>query len=1097
MKKQGLLLLLLLSPVFLLSQSIRLIRTNASTVDRAAAVSVKAAGRGGPWITLSDGRDIPTSYEGAVEIEQGRAMPLTLASGDFDEDGAPDLLCGYKGAAGGWLALHRGNADSIDDPPFISPARVFEMAEPPALIGAGDFDADGHLDVVATAADSQTLYLLRGDGRGALSEPARVEMPGRVTALATGEVNRPDGLTDIVVGTIGPRGPEALVFEGPDGALRSTPESFTLPARAAAFAIGQFDEGYPDLAIAAGHDLLIVHGRDRRLSLVDGARGEVTQAAISQRSFPFAVASIVAGDFDADAASDLALLSDAGEIHLLETTSGGLQIKEGARLNQEAGRDITLARVRVSTLAQDDLLILDRANRRLHISNLKFEISDGAPLASLDMEGEAVAVVAMRLNADAFSDLVILKSGPSPLAVVPSAAASTFTVTNTADSGAGSLRQAILNANSSAGPDQILFNIPGAGPHTISLASALPTISDPVTISGSSQPGFSGTPLIELNGAGAGSGVDGLRITAGNSVISGLVINRFSGDGIELSANGGNRIEGNFIGTNAAGTADLGNAFHGVLIHSSNNTVGGTAAGARNVISGNENIGVSLAAGTTGNLVQGNLIGTNAAGNAAIGNGSGVSLGGQSGTSASNTVGGTAAGARNVISGNISNGVIVGGTTAGNLVQGNFIGTTATGGIALANMSNGVIINFGSLNNTIGGTTPAARNVISGNNANGIRCDYHPNQMQGNFIGTQPDGVSALGNGSNGVFLNFVGGNSVGGVAGGAGNTIAFNGGDGVLVVTGNANAISSNSIFSNAGLGINLEMDGATPNDACDNDSGGNNRQNFPVITSANSAGGSTTVQGTLDSTSNRTFRIEFFSNTSCDGSGLSEGQSFIGFTTVTTNGGCAASFTASLPVAVASGSFITATAIDPDTNTSEFARCVAVGGGCSYSISPTGSSFPARGGEGSVTITTANNCNWTAASNAPWLVIVSADSGSGNGSVSYVVRENFTNSSRTGTLTIAGQSFTVNQAGNCSFSISPTRRSFSGNGGTSTVSVTVSGACNWTAVSNVSWITITSGATGTGSGTVSYSVASTTSARSGTMTIAGLQFTVKQKKP
>jgi hypothetical protein len=1124
MNKQGLLLLLILCLGFSLIQSTPSIQIKASTGDPAsrgqtdlsAAVAVKAAGRGGPWINLSDGRDIPTVYEEAAEIEQGGAIPLALSSGDFDEDGAPDLLCGYKSAKGGLLVIHRGDVDSINPTsinstsinpsPFLSPARVFEMAEAPDFLSTGDFDADGHMDVVAAAVESRALYLLAGDGRGAFSQAAPIEMAGPVTALATGEINRADGLTDVVVGILGPRGPEAVVFEGPEGALRSKPETFGLPARAAAFAIGQFDEGYSDLAIAAGHDLLIVHGRDRKLSLGEAARREVAQAAISQRSFPFALASIVAGDFDADASSDLALLDDGATVHLLETVGGDLQIRKTARLNQEAGREISLARARVSTLPQDDLLVLDRANRQLHIfnqppseiSNLEFGISEGAPIASLDLEGEAVAaVLAMRLNADAFSDLVIFKSGPSPLAVAPSAAASTFTVINTADTGVGSLRQAILNSNASAGPDQIVFNIPGPGPHTISPASPLPTITDPITISGSSQQGFSGSPIIELNGASAGSGADGLRITAGSSAVSGLVINRFSSDGIEMSSNGGNRIEGNFIGTNSAGTADLGNAFHGILIQSSNNNIGGTAPSARNVVSGNDNIGISLTTGTAGNLVQGNFVGTNAAGTSALGNGSGVSLGGQSGTASNNTVGGTAAGARNIISGNSGNGVIVGGTTVGNLVQGNFIGTTVTGSNALANLSNGVIINFGSLNNTIGGTTPAARNIISGNNANGIRCDYHPNQVQGNFIGTKSDGVGALGNGSNGVFLNFVGGNTVGGAAGGAGNTIAFNGGDGVLVVTAPANGISSNSIFSNAGLGINLEMDGATPNDACDNDSGGNNRQNFPVITSANSSGGSTTIQGTLNSNANTTFRVEFFSNSECEGSGLSEGQNFIGFATVTTNGSCSASFTASLPVSVSSGSFITATAIDPDSNTSEFARCFLVGGGCSYSISPTNSSFPARGGEGNVTVTTSNNCNWTAASNASWIIITSDDSGTGPGAVSYAVRENFTNGSRTGTLSIAGQTFTVNQAGNCSFSISPTRRSFNSNGGTGTVNVTVSGACNWTAVSNVSWITITSGASGTGSGTLTYFVASTTSARTGTMTIAGLTFTVKQKKP
>ena len=669
-------------------------------------------------------------------------------------------------------------------------------------------------------------------------------------------------------------------------------------------------------------------------------------------------------------------------------------------------------------------------------------------------------------------------------------------MTNTGDSGPGSLRQAILDANSNPGLDTIAFNIPGAGPHTISPASALPTISDPVTLNGATQQGFTGTPIIELRGTIAGQGVDGLKITAGSSVVKGMIINRFSSDGIELSGNGGNIIEGNYIGTDFTGTADMGNAFHGLIIQNSNNTIGGTTSTARNVISGNKNAGVSMIAGTRGNSVQGNFIGTNSAGTEAIGNGNGVLTGGQSGNSSNNTIGGTAPGARNMISGNKGRGVILGGTLVGSLVQGNFIGTDITGNVALGNLSEGVLINFGSLNNTIGGTTTAARNVISGNRGNGVRSDYRLNTVQGNFIGTQMDGASPLGNGSNGVFINFIGSNIVGGTAGGASNTIAFNGGDGVVVMAGSGNAVSSNTIFSNMGLGINLDGDGATPNDQCDGDSGANNRQNFPVITSVNRSGGGTTIQGTLDSTPNTMFRIEFFSNSTCDPSGLSEGQTYIGFRTVTTGDGCSVSFTATLPVTVPTGHVITATVIDPAGNTSEFAPCLPIVTPCSYSISPTTQSFPQTGGEGNVSLTTTSGCEWTVVSNASWIIITSAVSGSGSDIVSYAVSENFSTGSRTGTITIAGQVFTVTQTGNCTFSISPTSKSFGRTGGEGTVNVMASGSCNWTAVSNASWITITSPANGNGNGTVTYSVARTTTRRSGTMTIAGRTFTVTQKK-
>ena len=1129
MKKQGLLLLLQLSLSFLLIQSIRFIDTKASTghpaSDLSAAVTVRAAGRGGPWVNLSDGRDVLTEYKEAADFMPAQGMdlatPLTLVSGDFDEDGVQDLLSGYLGPGGGILALHQGNADSIYSKdgdhsalPFASPARVFHLPEAPEFLATGDFDADGHLDVVATGVEDRALHLLAGDGRGNLGQAVPIELTGEVTALVAGEINRADGLTDLAVAIRGPGGPEVVIFEGPEGALKSKPESLALPSQATALAIGQLDEDYPaDLAIAAGHDLLIMHGRDRKLTLEQIKRDEVSRAVISRRSFPFFITSIAVGDFTLDRSMDVAMLSDERALYLLAGAESqsrrraalkNRELRKVAHLSQQASRQFTLTRARVSTLPQDDLLILDRANRQLQIfnqglseiSNPKTNFSGDSKLASLDLESEPVAILPMRLNEDAFVDFAILKSSRDPLAVVLTAPASIFTVTNTGDSGTGSLRQAILNANSNPGADRIEFAIPGAGPHTITPTTVLPTISDPVTIAGNSQQGFSGVPVIELNGGSAGAGVDGLKITAGSSVVRNLVINRFSNTGIDLSSNGNNIIEGNYIGTNAAGTADMGNTFHGLTVQSSNNTIGGTTAAARNIISGNDNFGIFLTAGTTGNSVQGNFIGTNAAGTEAVGNSSGVATGGQSGTFANNTIGGTAPGARNIISGNNGLGVSISGTIVGNLVQGNFIGTNAAGSAALGNISDGVLINFGSLNNTIGGTTPAARNVISGNGRNGIRCDYHPNMIQGNFIGMQMNGVSPLGNGSNGVFLNFVGGNTVGGAATGAGNTIAFNGGDGVLVVTGTANAVSSNSIFSNTGLGINLELDGATPNDPCDNDSGGNNRQNFPVITSANSSGGSTTIQGTLDSLPDITYRIEFFSNSACV-SGVSEGQNFIGSATATTNSNCGASFTITLPVAVPSGGFITATAIDPDANTSEFSQCFLVGTACSYSISPPSQSFSSRGGEGSVSVSTSGGCGWTAVSNASWIVITSADNGSGSGVVSYVVRENFSTASRTGTVSLAGQTFTVTQAGNCTFSISPTRKSFNANGGTGTVNVTVSGACTWTAVSNDSWITINSGASGTGQGAVTYTVASTTSSRTGTMTIAGQTFTVKQKKP
>ncbi len=440
-----------------------------------------------------------------------------------------------------------------------------------------------------------------------------------------------------------------------------------------------------------------------------------------------------------------------------------------------------------------------------------------------------------------------------------------FTVINTDDAGRGSLRKAITkaNANVSPIPDTIRFCIPGPGPHTISPLSALPTITDPVIIDGLTQPGAScsswpPTLKIELDGTSAGSFADGLTITADNSTVRGLAINRFlSGDGIQISGNGSNHVECNLIGTDVTGTLDLGNGSDGVR----------------------------LAFGTP-----------------------------------TNTIGGAASGKRNLISGNGQNGVGIEGT--GNIVQGNYLGTDVTGAIAIGNSAD---VQISSHNNLIGGAGPGESNVISS-----IIISGNGNLIQGNFIGTQADGVSPLGNGGGLAYFEPASNNTVGGSAAGAGNVIAYNRGGGVgfstppFAMNGTGNAFQRNAFFSNGGLGIDLGPFGVTANDLGDGDTGANNLQNFPVLTSANVTATQITVNGSLNSTANTSFTVEFFSNTACDPSNFGEGETFIGSATVMTDGTGNVSFSETFNVVVASGAFITSTATDPNGNTSEFSQCV-----------------------------------------------------------------------------------------------------------------------------------------------------------------------------
>ena len=636
-----------------------------------------------------------------------------------------------------------------------------------------------------------------------------------------------------------------------------------------------------------------------------------------------------------------------------------------------------------------------------------------------------------------------------------------------------SLREAIIASNNTANLDSadwILFNISGAGTHTIAPTSALPTITDAVTIDATTDDSFAANgnkPAIVLEGNDFGFGWNGLVLTstADGSTIRGLVIRNWDADGIVIQAGsdnnvivgnyigrlnpdgtasgagtrnngngiyilgsnniiggasvgagnlisgngengiritgaGGNVIEGNYLGTDAVGTADLGNSLDGILIDDSannviggttpqtrniisgnnihgvriigtastnntvqgnyigvnasgsgplgntyngiwvaaganNNLIGGTAPGAGNVISGNSDTGIEIQdSNSTGNRIEGNIIGLNAAGTAAIGNLDGVIIE----DAPNNTIGGATSAQRNVISGNAGgfqgHGVVIFGANAiGNLVQNNYIGTDITGTLDLGNAGSGVLISDngdggvfkgGASGNTI------RDNVLSGNNYSGVSIanpGADNNFIFGNVIGADSSGLGALGNSVFGVVIwNGASGNRIGGTAAGEGNVIAFNN-RGVIVdanfTASMNNAIRGNSIHSNALLGIDLRNDGVTINDLGDGDFGPNGLRNYPIITSAVVSGSDLTLTGTLNTLSSLTNQIDFYWSPTGDPSGHGEGQTFIGTTNVTSNFFGNASFNVTFfGVSVPVGAAVTATATDLSGNTSEFAQ-------------------------------------------------------------------------------------------------------------------------------------------------------------------------------
>ena len=651
-----------------------------------------------------------------------------------------------------------------------------------------------------------------------------------------------------------------------------------------------------------------------------------------------------------------------------------------------------------------------------------------------------------------------------------------FTVTTALDNGnnvsptPNSLRAAIIaaNADPTVGADSISFAIPGPGTQTIALQSALPAITRTVVIDGTTQSMGTATPVVVLDGSAAGLGANGLTFSAGSSsVVRDLAI---VGNTATAAGVGGNAIlvegtatqtviEGNYIGIGADGVTAKSNS-NGIVIASANNTVGGTTASARNVVANSTFTGILIiGSGASGNLVAGNYVGTDASGDVAAGNQVGIGL-----KSPNNTVGGTTAGAANVISGNVGPtaqngiGILLGGQATGELIEGNKIGTNAAGtgvlqgtqgnfqniyGIyfgtpgALPNteqvkldtiggtvagagnlisgnfigitgntlatliagntigldvtgltpLPNGDGIILGASGSTIGGTVAAARNVVSGNfitGAAGVGIDLTGDSdvVQGNYIGVTAAGLGASGVGNVvGLALN-TSNSTIGGTVAGSGNVIAGNSGDGVLLGGLAGNLFQGNLIgeavggaaLGNGGDGINISIPAPTSapttplalNDTIGGsvagagnliaNSGGSGivvNGNYPTgftgltireniiaangklgidlngtgvpipssvyITGTGVVNGLLSVFGVLSGAASTTYAIDLFANGN-DPSGFGQGPIFLGTQTVTTNSSGFATFNPSFANPATPYTSFTATATGPDGSTTEF---------------------------------------------------------------------------------------------------------------------------------------------------------------------------------
>jgi len=490
----------------------------------------------------------------------------------------------------------------------------------------------------------------------------------------------------------------------------------------------------------------------------------------------------------------------------------------------------------------------------------------------------------IQLKADASSGDTELDDGLSALFDV-TAAPSTLTVTTIADSGAGSLRDAITIFNSGGCPGPCVIDFDSGGTGNIVLSTALPAIigTGPLTIDGTSGLGYQpntnafGQPVnsvITVSLDGNNAVAFGLIIQTASVTVKGLAFHRFnfagSGEAIKIDNVAGCTIAGNFIGTDNAGLTAQPNFFGVVLFGAgaTSNTIGGSAPADRNLIAGNASWGVLLTSGANDNDIAGNYIGIRADGSTGLGNGNGgVQV---CATCTDNWIGITGTG--NVISGHTTGtGVEVNGIDT--WVVSSRIGTTADGTSAIAN-SAGVVLNAD--DNYVGGTLSDG-NLISGNSGNGLTINSSNNTVCGNWIGTEVTGTSGLANGGRGIALTgTAAGNEIGAPVA---NRIAFNTLKGVeLNTTGIGNTIQHNPIFSNTGIAIDLGIDGPTLNDATDADTGANNLQNFPSISTAEINGPNVDVTVSLNSSggvSTNYFEVDVYK---ADASSPSQAAEYLG---------------------------------------------------------------------------------------------------------------------------------------------------------------------------------------------------------------------------
>jgi len=498
-------------------------------------------------IYLQSERALGVAYSGEATAAQALSLnqlkPLALAASDLDGDGVEDLVVGYTGVKGGALVIHRGNLDAFAPQseaswqavavgrfpsPFLSGAKAIVLPEAPDFLAIGNFTGNGRLDVIVGARGSRTLYILAGDGKGGLRRPQAVTLSAALTALGTAQFDSRTAYSHVIAATTGQTGSQLIIFEGTPSGIKAIAHA-GLQGPAASLAFGNLSgDALPDLAVVAGTELFVVHGRDVRAA---GSGEGPANIQAEPVSIPFAVGAVAVGSFIHDRASRLqmAVLGTDGSLHIvtrahLDSRPWSLaeqQTRRRARINRQPdpleipsdpsegwqvaesfpavvsmanpNQPPILLRTRISSRGSDDVMILDSNLAQMHVIGHETPTSENATAglppsfhSTLPMGSSmgTAAAIPMRVNIDGRPGVVVLKQGQSapqimmPLPdptffpnrfddITPRGTAVTCLNTSGVDgSGDCTLREAIIKANAIAGTDTIMLQ---AGTYTLTL----------------------------------------------------------------------------------------------------------------------------------------------------------------------------------------------------------------------------------------------------------------------------------------------------------------------------------------------------------------------------------------------------------------------------------------------------------------------------------------------------------------------------------------------------------------------------------------------------------------------------------------------------